>query len=541
MRLSACFVVTPEAPQQARQPLRRPGSVAPLFRRSPILPIRHHRRPDSGVLALATLLFVLPLVVYGSAVFHRYGLRDDYAILREAREDPGKIPRVLASQGRPIYGWLLERSAHAANTIDGLSGLRLLGVVGLGLLGASLFLLLRREGWPLITSALLAALLTLTPSAQVIASWGICWPQAVALVLGVAAFGLARRGLPPPSEPATGGVGWRIAAAGVIAVATLIYQASGLVYAVLLAAVLVLRHDDHFRDTMRWLMRHLTIMGAGLLMAFAVTKTLFLTGMVTPSPRIAFETHWVDKTLWAITHVLPNALALIALNDTPTGMPAGSEFMVAATLAVLAVGLAVEVRRGGLRGGGRWLLVLLTLSAAAYSVSFLAFERWPTYRTLYALTGVWGVFVAGSLMNLGSCWPRRGPWVMTSVLALFVGAGALLAHRQSLELFALPQARELALMEQGARQVEPAKQSRVFVLTARQTDTSAPRRYLDEFGSVSVDAEWVAKEMLKALMKERFPLERDPSHLYRFAAGPNLPEPRNYDILIDMRKMRQGG
>lgn len=178
------------------------------------------------------------------------------------------------------------------------------------------------------------------------------------------------------------------------------------------------------------------------------------------------------------------------------------------------------------------------LSAAAYSVSFLASERWPTYRTLYALTGVWSVYFVASLMHLGSRWPAHGPRVVTALLGVFVAVSALLAHRHSLELFALPQRRELALLAEGARQVVPTRQARVFVLTARQSDTSASLRYLDEFGSVSADTEWVAKEMFRALVEERFPEERDVSHLYRFAAGSVLPEPRAYDILVDMRQQR---
>lgn len=510
------------------------------FRGLPIPPTRNTLRL-SGAPALAALLFLLPWVVYWSTVFHRYGLRDDYAILREAREEPGKILRVLASQGRPLYGWLLERSARAAGGIEGLSELRLLSVAGLGLLGAALFLLLVREGWRTPFAALLAAFLTVTPSAQVIASWGICWPQAVAMLLGLGAFALARRGLPfPPEEPSPRGPGWCLGAVLAMAAATLIYQASGLFYAVLMAAALVARRDATLRDTSRWMARHLGLMGGGLALAFGITKLTFALGLFTASPRIAFETHWVDKTVWGLTHALPNALALAALNDTRGSQTGGYHAMVVLTLLLLCVGVAVESRRAGLTGVGRWLLALVTLSGVAWSVSFLAGERWPTYRTLYALTGVWSVFFAASLVNLGACWPTRGPRVTTALLGVLVAASAYLAHEQSLVLFAIPQGRELALMEQGARQVEPAKQPRVFVLTARPTDSFAAHRYLDEFGSVSADAEWVAKEMLEAAVQERFPQEPDVSRLYRFAAGPAAPEPRAYDILIDMRRLRNG-
>ena len=81
-----------------------------------------------GLWATAGLLFVLPLITYGSTILRRYGLRDDYAILREAEQEPGKIFRVCASQGRPLYGVLLEVSTRLAGNIEGLSGMRLLGL-----------------------------------------------------------------------------------------------------------------------------------------------------------------------------------------------------------------------------------------------------------------------------------------------------------------------------------------------------------------------------------------------------------------------------
>lgn len=71
----------------------------------------------SSVIATAALLFLLPLATYWRTIFHRFGFRDDYAILREALEEPGKVTRVCASQGRPFFGWLLEQSARAASGI----------------------------------------------------------------------------------------------------------------------------------------------------------------------------------------------------------------------------------------------------------------------------------------------------------------------------------------------------------------------------------------------------------------------------------------
>ncbi|WP_257448133.1 hypothetical protein [Archangium lipolyticum] len=493
----------------------------------------------ASVIATSALLFLLPLATYWRTIFHRYGMRDDYSILREAQEEPGKVLRVCASIGRPLYGWLLELSMRVAGGIDDLCWLRFAGVACLGVLGAAVFLLLKQQGWLLPHAALLAATLTMLPSAQVIASWAICWPQALASLLGAVAFALSDWEAHRAPGVLPRGSGW-ILAALVMAVATLTYQPSGLFYAVLVASWLVARRHDTFRSTLEGLARHLAVMGAGLGAAFVFTKLSFAMEVFQPSPRVSFELHWLDKAAWAMTHALPNTLALLVLNDTRGGPTEAFRLMVGLTLVTLTVGVLLEGRRAGLAGCGRWLVGLAALSAAAYCVSFLAHERWPTYRTIYALTGVWSVFFAASLVNLGTLLPTGGQKVATALLACLAAASVVLANRQSFELFALPQSRELALMEEGARRAVLAEQPRIFVITVLQDDTSAPRRYLDEFGSVSIDAEWMAKEVLRQVMKERFPEVRDVSGAYRFATGSRAPEPGGYDILIDLRRLRQG-
>ncbi|MCP3100237.1 glucosyltransferase domain-containing protein [Myxococcus sp. K15C18031901] len=481
----------------------------------------------------------MPWAIYAGAISHHYGLRDDYSILREAREEPGKILRVCGAMGRPLYGWLLERSTREAEDIQGLSGMRAMSVAGLGLLSVAVFLVLRREGWRGLPATLLAALLGVIPSAQVVASWSICWPQPVAMLCAVAAFALARRGLEAaPEEAAWRRRAWCLGGVVALGASTLIYQASAPFFVVLLAAALVARVFPDPRAVARTGLRYLLVMGGGLGLAYAVTRLTFALGVFTPSPRMAFERHLLDKTDWFVTRVLPNALALIELNDTDAAPSGGYWPMVGFTLLLVAAGLFVEWRRAGRVGLLTWLGALGGLSAAAFCVSFLAGERWPTYRTLYALTGVWCVFFVAAAVRLGDTWPRTGPRVAAVLLTSFVALGALLAHQQSQELFVQPQLRELALMREGADAVVPSRQSRVFVLTARQADSSASQRYLDEFGSVSVDTEWVAKELFQALVRERFPQERDVRRFYRFAAGPVLPERRAYDVLVDMRQQR---
>ena len=54
-------------------------------------------------------LLILPLLVYWPTVSHEYGFRDDYANLREVRERPGWLLTLTTSNGRPVYGLVLDR------------------------------------------------------------------------------------------------------------------------------------------------------------------------------------------------------------------------------------------------------------------------------------------------------------------------------------------------------------------------------------------------------------------------------------------------
>ena len=141
-------------------------------------------------------LVALPALLYWNAVWMRYGLRDDYSTLRETHEEPGKIFAFCASQGRPIYGLLLEPFYAHLDGIDALPWARLLGAVCIGLLCAATALVLeRRLRWPRGQAVLGAALLASVPPVQVLIDWGICWPHALAALLALAAFVLADRAL----------------------------------------------------------------------------------------------------------------------------------------------------------------------------------------------------------------------------------------------------------------------------------------------------------------------------------------------------------
>ena len=126
------------------------------------------------------MLLLLPLATYWNTTFHDFGLRDEYANLREAHEEPGKIIQFTASHARPVYGWLLQHSFERIDEIAGLEWLRLAGAAGLGLAAAALFGVLLRLGWRWPAAGFAAAMTVLAPAGPPPGRirWPRCWRSA---------------------------------------------------------------------------------------------------------------------------------------------------------------------------------------------------------------------------------------------------------------------------------------------------------------------------------------------------------------------------
>lgn len=483
--------------------------------------------------AIPLALACLPLLIYGNTVFHRFGLRDDYSITREAREEPAKLMAFFGSQGRPIYGWLLKISAGRTPDIGDLRWLRCAGALCLGLVAAGLFLVLRRQRWSDGWAALTAALVVLLPSGQLIAGWGICWPHMVAAGLGLAGFAAAERGLE------SAGLGrravWLGLAVVVIATGALDYQSSVMFYLVGVAAGVGRRLATPGRKRFAWLGAHAGVLGAGLLLAFDVTTRLFEAGIYSRSPRIAIDLNLPGKLALFFDDALPNALALFVLNDEEGRT--GGLFVVAvvAVLALLLAGTLWLLRRRRAGPALLWLVGVAGLPLAAYGVSLLAAEHWVTYRTLYPCAAV--VLVL-ALTVLDWLLPgRTRPRLRLGVLAALTLGAAVVARRQAYTLIALPQALELRLLEAGARTIDPAKHPRVFVLTPRSMTSPAALRWADEFGSLSMDSDWTPKEALRHLMRERYPARPAAADHYVYASGGAVPKGEHPDVVIDLRRV----
>jgi hypothetical protein len=487
---------------------------------------------------LTLTLFLVPLVAYWPAVFHDYGLRDDYSNVREAHEEPGKIVRFCASQARPIYGWLLQATYGQTTSVQNLQWMRLLATLLLGAISWVIFRGLYSVGWSFNSSLCVGLLVALIPSAQVIAGWAIGWPYAATALLAMAAYFTVDGALAAGSSAGIGrAVGQWCVALGLMLISALIYQPSALFYVVPLAAALIVQRERSMPQTARWAAVHVGFVVASLGVAYFTMSVLYATGVFVKSGRVAFEHHWGDKIAWLLQEALPNALSLFVLNDDQHADRALYFGCAGVVGLILLAGARIEWRRYGRSRGLIWLAGLLGLPVFAFSVSMIASEHYATYRTILAMTAVLLCFLVASVRALTDSW---GAVARRVLAAAVICIAFLFAQHHVYALIAVPQGNEWQLIVQGAQRVRlnDHARPRIFAIASAPADKSTATIYHDEFGSLSSNSEWVPKEMFKRAMHDLHPDIPNLESRYDFATGKTLPAGQHFDVIIDLHALR---
>ena len=481
------------------------------------------------------LLFVAPLAVYWQTVFHEYGFRDDYSLLREAHEEPFKLFRITTSNGRPIYGAALEATLRPLRVVGDLPWLRLLAVVLLASAAAVLWRQLRRSGWSNLEAGAIALGIALLPGAQITVGWAIAWPIALALLFAVVGFSIVEAGLR--------GEGMRLSIALVgggafYFLAALTYQSNALFAIVPLAAVLLLRDENARPSHLRWVGIHLATLVASLAAAFLLTQFIFDEGVVTEAARMRLEPEPFTKLLWFVRQPLVNSLALFELRDrfhTPMFF-----WVVAACFgALLVLGYRYGARTPSQKM--RWLFCLLCLPFVAHAVSLAASSQAIGYRTVFGLSGLVLVLVVFAMRSAVTADKLR-PRLESAALAGLLVVAALSAQGNAYKLIAEPQAREWTLIESAAKKLRLDADTDVYIIRPGIDDRSTEQVFDDEFGSLSSDADWASREMFNAAMRERFPEHLPAGSALSVETGPTPPaSPGAYDEVVDLRKLRLEG
>ena len=486
-------------------------------------------------LIIATVLALLPAVVYWQTATHEYGFRDDYAHLRESHDEPGKLFRLTTSNGRPFYGLALEASVRGIDDVPDLKWLRLTSVALLSAVGLVLWSFLRRFGWGEREAAAVGAGVTLLPGAQVVVGWAIAWPIALGLLAALLGFWVVEEHLRKRGVRRAAGV---LAGAALYFVAGLTYQTSALFAVVPLSALLLVRTDERRFGHARWIVTHVGLLFASLVAGLVLMDVVFSEGVVPQATRMRIEPHPGLKLLWFLRNPLPNALGLFELRDRFATTP-WFWIVVGVFGAIILLGFVYGGRTWSQRL--RWLFCLLALPFVAHSVSLAASSQAIGYRTLLPLSGLFLVllvFAMRAVVRAGSVRP------VTQAVALgaLVSSAAVLAYHNSYTLIAEPQNREWQLFHTAASGLRLVPDTDVYIIRPTIDDRSTEQVYDDEFGSLSSDADWAAKEMFKTALRERFPAAVANGISYRLDTGWLPPtQPGNYDLVLDLRRLKGEG
>lgn len=484
------------------------------------------------------VLLLVPFVVYLPAIFQDYGMRDDYSHLREAREEPGKLVRFTASQGRPLYGALLETSFSQISTVDELRWLRLASVGLLVCIGMALWRQLDNSGWHELDAAAFGLAVTFLPAAQIAAGWAIGWGWSLSVLLGIAGYAAVELEIEKGGLQRVMGV---VGGLFIYSLAIMIYPSNAMFAVVPLAGTTLQRvKRQTTEELLRWFLTHLAVIVAALLLCFLALRWLYTAGIFTESARMALDLNPFTKFAWFLWQPLPNALGLFALRDD---YHTGEIFF---WLAVLAVGgFLYWVIRHDLKelpqlDKLKWLLCIGFLPFVAHAVSLIAAERSTGYRTLFALSGLVLVVLFVAIRRIPIPDPKKQRVVRLGVMGTVLATGAVLACYQTFALVAQPQAREWQMIHDAVMNLRLKGKTSIYVIESTPEFRTTDRVHRDEFGSLSTDSEWVPKEMVNDVLHERFPKGLPKNQQIVYAQGKNPPpEGTTYDLVIDMRKLKQ--
>jgi hypothetical protein len=170
-------------------------------------------------------------------------------------------------------------------------------------------------------------------------------------------------------------------------------------------------------------------------------------------------------------------------------------------------------------------------------VSLIASERYATYRTILAMTGVLLCFLVASVSAITRQWSASARRL---VAMLAISAAFFTAQHHVYALIAVPQGNEWHLIVAGAKQVHLGEtRPRIFAIASAPSDISTASIYHDEFGSLSSNSEWVPREMFKRAMHDLHPDVANLDSRYDFATGAALPQGQHYDVVINLHQLHQ--
>lgn len=483
--------------------------------------------------AKALLLYcVVFLFIYSPAILMSYGMTDSYFDLYSGTHGTlASDTLLIVAEGRWVAAFLITKSYSALHGIAGLRDLRVLSILGIALFAWVLRGTLLRAGIPRAWATAIPLLVCVTPPFQVYAAWDVCWPYPyAACAAGIAAV-VARRGLNSiiDRKRIATGVLFFVAAIALLVLSLATYQPAAMVFW-LFAAVLLLCDTVRFRRTV------LLFAVLGIIMAVALGLDAESGRIIVPlvaghsfaAPRTQLVTDIHAKVTWFFQQPLLDALNVYNLFPMVTIAVAVSALGVLGLFVYLPGPLAVRLGKVGIA------VLLLPLS---YLPNMVVAESWASYRTQVGLTSLCVLYVAlGALamFQRGNSFIRVS--VANMVLASVMVVISLIATRNVMRDFALPQSEELAVLQTQLVSGRLDTATSIYMIPSTWDDSAAADTRYDEFGTPTSAVAWSQKPMTYFVLEEIDPARANLPIKVGPADGSGTPPPGS--LVIDMRLLR---
>ena len=371
----------------------------------------HHRLPPlrstlgrilSSRWAPPVLIAVAACAAYLPAVAASYAFSDDYRHFGSAHGVGGSVWRVEAGGGRPIQGAQLAGVLALVPDLDSLRYVRLLGLVGVALLGILLYHVLRsRDVGRWLATGIAVSVITL-PSSQVYVSWAVLWAAPFAAILaGVASLRIASA----PDDWSRRAVRRYAEAATILLCGLLTYQPAAMFFWVF-TAVEILRPGVRLDRAARTLATRLGVAAVAMAGGLVATRlgVHFYGGVY--AGRTELVRDLTGKVEWFWREPLVNAFNVFELVPSKT--------LAVAVALVAAAGIALLHAETGWKSLG-FLGLAAALVPLSYSPNLAVSENWATYRSLgglsalamlYLWLGLWGIARATPRLAAGAAAAR---------------------------------------------------------------------------------------------------------------------------------------
>lgn len=448
---------------------------------------------------LATLIGISILAgAYFYGVFKESLWSDDYVLLLNAREDPTGSLTFLVSLGRPLLGVLLGGGYRLTDSAENAWMLRFVSWLALVFVFLMVAHRLRGAGRRSTLAILVAAIGLCLPTFTMYVDWAGAWPFASAMLLGVFAQTLWRRGSKC----------FRLLGIALLAVAFLIYPPAALFFLGLSAL-----QSSVFRSSTAEMVRTLRsdalLVGLSLVSSFSFAALIIMILQIQPSARATFVslTDSPEKGWWFVTRVIVTAFRPFAIDSPTVGLAIATTIPVAV---VVLLGLFVQARsmRENIFVRGLAYAGFLILSCAPL---LLASQNQFEFRMVPTIT--WGIFtlafsaLAFALFSTEvravphRAWYSRTSHVLGVGLIVSMSAiGVFTANVRYLQLIGEPYDLKQRFLTESLAQCPPeALMKRVVILPPREEF-----KYLERLGDYSQPTDlmqpWVPEPNVRLLL-----------------------------------------